>query len=759
MIRYGTLTVVLLFLPGCFYFFPLVDGGNGGDLTGLSTLKRFESEQELTDYFKAEISGRNDQVDFAADFSRSGALAEGLQAAPTGDGGAANVADADAALGGDSITSDDSQGSFSQTTIQEVGVDESDVVKTDGSYVYVIHESMLRIVRVAPRDQFGLVAELALEGYGREMYLHDGKVIALTETYGGFFGFGGGGVPEPLILEDAVASGDAVSVEPTADGLSSSIAPPDYQYERPRTIVTIFDVAAPDNPERLSKTSFVGTQSSSRMIEGVLHLVVTNFQHHFYDVLPLLGRPELDVSAVKSVDILPTFEQVDAEGTVTSGPLVTWENMYRPTDSDGFGVLTVVSMNTNGRAANFSAVGIVAEPGLLYSSTDALYLTDTNWDFFGNARETSDIYKLAYQEDGAVPVATGTVRGRILNQYSMGAYNGFLRVATTVSPEFSPLGQVRERSNSVYVLEASDGKLAVTGKIENIAPGETIQSARFLGDRGYLVTFREIDPLFTLNLADPREPRVVGVLKVPGFSTFMVPMDQDHLLTIGRHIPENGPFFGRGVQLSIFDVSDFADPKLKHLEIIGGSEGEAWSEALNNPKAFTYFAESGLVALPIEVYNYGFFFDDDVVFLDIEDDVVFIDGDGGLIIDADGGVSVDTEPVPPPDSDFVVDEPLFVPQEFRGLAVYRVSTDGGFQSVGRISTEFDDGFYWTAFTRGVFIDDHVFAVTNRGIRGAAVIDMASIIHDIQFEQDRPEFLVDPIFDIGVSVSADEVDRE
>ena len=220
----------------------------------------------------------------------------------------------------------------------------------------------------------------------------------------------------------------------------------------------------------------------------------------------------------------------------------------------------------------------------------------------------------------------------------------------------------------------------------------------------------------------------------------MVPMDQDHLLTIGRYIPENSPFFTRGVQLSIFDVSDFADPKLKHLEVIGGSEGEAWSEALNNPKAFTYFPESGLVALPIEVYNYGFF---------IEDDVVFIDGDGG--------VSVDADPAPPLDSDFVVDEPLFVPQEFRGLAVYRVSTDGGFESVGRISTEFDDGFYWTAFTRGVFIDDDVFAVTNRGIRGAAVIDMASITHDIQFEQDRPEFLVDPIFDIGVSVSAGEPD--
>ena len=156
------------------------------------------------------------------------------------------------------------------------------------------------------------------------------------------------------------------------------------------------------------------------------------------------------------------------------------------------------------------------------------------------------------------------------------------------------------------------------------------------------------------------------------------------------------------------------------------------------------------MARPIWIYNsFGFF---------VDGDVVFVDGGDGLIVDVDGGVSVDTEPAPPPDGDFVVDEPLFVPQEFRGLAVYRVSTDGGFESVGRISTEFDDGFYWTAFTRGVFIDDDVFAVTNRGIRGAPVIDMASITYDIQFEHVGPDVLVDPIFDNAVSVSAGEPEK-
>ena len=770
MHRYRTFALALVFLPGCFLFFPPDGGPIGGDLTGLSTLKRFESEQELTDYFKGEISGRSGQVSFEDDFGRSDAeiVQEGDLSLSPADGGAAGAIDADSALGTGASSPDGSQATFSDTTIQEVGVDEADVVKTDGSYLYIIHDKTLRIVRVAPRDQFGLVAELELEGYGRELYLHDGKVIALTETYGGYFGFGGGIIlPEPLIFDDVLAGDDladstdtgssgsvegsassdtppavdagtsdtdgqsdastdvdAASDELIADGIDSSLPPIDLRYERPRTIVTIFDISARDHPERLSKTSFVGTQSSSRMIDGVLHLVVANFQQYFVDVVPFLGRPEVDLSAVDGRDFLPTFEQIDAEGNLTSGPLVTWENMYRPTDSDGFGVVTVVSMDTNGRSADFSAVGIVAEPGLIYSSTDALYLTDTNWDFFGNARETTDIYKLVYDQGGAVPVATGTVRGRIMSQYWMGEHEGYLRVATTVGPVFSPLGQVRQGSNSVYVLEKSDAKLVVSGRIENIAPGETIQSARFLGDRGYLVTFREVDPLFTLDLADPHDPHIVGVLKVPGFSTFMVPMDEDHLLTIGEYVPGDGRFFGRGVQLSIFDVSNFAKPTLKHLEIVGGDESvEAWSEALNNPKAFTYFAQAGLVALPIEIYNFGFFF---------EGDVVFLDG-----------------------SEVAGDELLFAPQDFRGLAVYRVSVDGGFESVGRIDTDFDDGFYWTAFTRGVFIDDDIFAVTNQGVRGAAVADMASITHDVQFEQFVPGFIDDHVIDIGVLDAAGE----
>ena len=247
--------------------------------------------------------------------------------------------------------------------------------------------------------------------------------------------------------------------------------------------------------------------------------------------------------------------------------------------------------------------------------------------------------------------------------------------------------------------------------MEGLAPGETIQSARFVGDRGYLVTFEEIDPFFTLDLADPTDPRVVGQLKIPGFSTFLVPIDADHLLAVGQYVPAEGPFFPRSVQLSIFDVSNFAEPERIANVVLGQGSG-ASSEAVFNPKAFTYFRERGLVALPVSIFADIFFFDD----------VGFVDD----------GVTVDIidQPAPPPDELIESIEP-FVPQGFEGLVVYSVSIDDGFTELGRINSRFEDaGFFWSSFTRGVFMGDDVFAVTDHGVRGSPVSDIAAAPYEL-----------------------------
>lgn len=735
MYRYLPFFVTIALIPGCgawCEWFGLCDRE-----TGSPELKAFGSEKELADYFSQQINSRNDRFDDINLMGRSDGAAEDFTSGDAAVDGTNGALDAPApgepggAEGGDAGRSDED---FSQTTIQEEGVDEADVVKTDGTYLYVIDseypDSTLRIVRASPPEPLALLGEgVSLEGNGREIYLHGDKVVALTQTGGGFYILGGGGIAIDDVREPDVDAGSDTATEDVEADIIEPGPVGEMRYERPSTIVTVIDVTSRDEPVVLSQTRFDGIQSSSRMIDGVLHLVLANYQDYYYDVLPLLGQPELEVSTIDAQAILPGFERIDADGAEETGNTVTWQELYRPIDPDGFGVVTVVSLDVD-NAAEFTAVGIVAEPGLIYSSLNALYLTDTEWDFFGTSRETTDIYKFAYVDRGAIATATGSVPGRVLNQYSMGEYAGHLRVATTVGPTFTLFGGRGEPHNNVYILGQTGTTLQEVGSIVNIAPGETIQSARFIGERGYLVTFEQIDPLFTLDLRDPTSPQIAGKLKVPGFSTFIVPMGDDHLLTVGQYIPEDGPFFGWGVQLSIFDVSDFSDPKLAAPTVVLGEQGGASSEALYNPKAFTYFAERGLVALPVSLYN-------NMIFLEIDD----VTGTGVSVVDAvaptesettdPAQTDTDVEPEPDEPAEPIDDAMPFTPEEFEGLVVYSVSAEDGFTELGRISTGFEEaGYYWASFTRGVFIGDHVFAVTDHGVRGGLVNDLTEIPYEL-----------------------------
>ncbi|MGB2985591.1 MAG: beta-propeller domain-containing protein, partial [Phycisphaerae bacterium] len=226
-------------------------------------------------------------------------------------------------------------------------------------------------------------------------------------------------------------------------------------------------------------------------------------------------------------------------------------------------------------------------------------------------------------------------------------------------------------------------------------------------------------------------------------------MDADHLLTVGQYIPEDGPFFGWGVQLSIFDVSDFANPKLTD-NVVLGAEGGASSEALYNPKAFTYFTERGLVGLPVSIY------DNDIWFLEDEmpgGDGVLVDfggtDDGWETFEDEGedeGVPAESDTAPEPDPDEPIDMvPPFVPETFDGLVVYSVSAEEGFTELGRISTHFGEaGYYWASFTRGVFIGDDVFAVTNHGVRGAPLSDVESVPYELKLDSATSTDELEPV---------------
>ncbi|MCH8253601.1 MAG: beta-propeller domain-containing protein [Planctomycetes bacterium] len=678
------------------------------------------------------------------------------------------------------------------------------------------------LVAFNPRDRWNV-----LNAYG--LYLIDGKVVALTSIPIVWNPVAVGGEPgniEPEGIESGSVDVIRDDVDPIIgmpiggpDEPVSSLPPIEYVLTRPATVVTVIDVSVPEKPSLLSQTKFEGSLSSSRMTNGILRVVVSNYQNYYIDVLPMLGRPELDLAGVKVATVLPKFSRISADGSQSDGMMLDWMHVHRPPSPNGFGVVTVLSIDIDENGEAFDAVGILAEPGLIYSSVENLYLTDPDYHFDGSMRETTDVYKIAYVDGGAEPVAVGTIPGRILNQYSMGEYDGYLRVATTIGPKFVN-GEFIEMQNGVYVLGQEETALVIVGRVEGIAPGENIRSARFLGDRGYIVTFEQIDPLFTLDLSDPSDPRIVGVLKVPGFSTYITPIDKDHILTVGRYFPETGPTWRGGVQLSIFDVSNFAKPVLAHQVILGADEG-ADSEAIWNPKAFTYFAQQDRLALPVSVYPtasgpelFNLPEADDVytklageyeIDLDFDtfrdmfffggppitviDPDVLIDGDGPIsdgssgedfgqtasgqsspgdeidsVVDAeedpDADGSIDSE-IDSPDADIhedFIDDVYFndddyvrlaefmdallteltaiAPPEmfgFDGLIVYDVTAKDGFSEVGRLSTRVGPfSGPWTAFTRGVFIGDNVYAVTNNVIRVAPLADMDAAVDELLF---------------------------
>lgn len=744
-VGFGMVVLAAAMVPGCTAITDLLNGGDDGTTERSSQLKAFTSQSELEAYFKSQIGERNSQF---SGLIRDEALG-GAPEAPLADGDAGNseAVSAPSPAPGDS---------FSGTTTQESGVDEADVVKTDGTYFYMIDSnyegegSVLRIVRANPADQLGVVSETAVDGYGRDLYLRGNKLVAIT-TGGGFYFYPlidfaaaqdiDAMPPETGMMTDGgdagVSSEDTVASEPVDVISIAPIGGDDFVYERPHTLVTVYDIADTASPVMLSQTKFDGTQSATRMIDGVLHMVTANYQSYFFDVMPMLGRPELDVAAVDVRTLLPTFERTNADGSKTAGSVVNWDSLYYPAEEDGFGVATLVSLDVDHDAA-FSAVGVVAEPGLIYASLNALYLTNTQWDWQGTARTTTNVYKFAFEDRGARPVATGSVDGRILNQYSMGEHQGNLRVATTIDAVFTcglfECTRTEEAHNNVHVLGQSGDSLAVLGSVTGIAPRETIQSARFIGDKGYVVTFEQTDPLFTLDLSDPTNPRVVGELEVPGFSTFLTPIDEHHLLAVGQYVPAPGSNGAWGVQVSIFDVTDFANPTRSANVILGETTG-AYSEAVWDPKAFTYFAEGGMVGLPLNIYPTW-------VFSGSEGGTT----DGGAAVDGSTGVEGIAVDEPTSTDDFT---PVQVDEGFDGLVVFSASAAGGLAELGRMSTRFAETPYWgTSFTRGVFIGDKVYAVSNLGVRESAASAVSTPEHELfygpVFEEAPVEIKPEPV---------------
>ncbi len=571
---------------------------------------------------------------------------------------------------------------YTDTNVQEPGVDEGDRVKTDGTYLYIADNSKVHIAAAVPADAMTVLSTIDVDGTVESLYLKDNTLIIL------------------YIITDGEEL-DWASEYPCLKTGITYCSRVNVQLG-----VKIMDVTNPSSPEWLWEWALDGSMISSRLIDGKLHIV----QRFLPDLPPLQiaydgteeGRDEAvaaNEAALEDItvsELIPYYNRLDENGNITeSGPLITPDNFYYPDESSGGSILSLVTFDLNNPSGSFISTGLIADAHTVYSSADTLYIASTKYSFIpadhDQAAEYYRTFIYRFPLNGSAPCVegTGTVRGKILNQFSMGEYDNVLRIATT-SLSYTPGesgGTVKE--NNIYCLEEEQGDLEITGSIEGIAPGENIYSARFIGTRGFLVTFVKVDPLFTIDLSDPTNPTVAGELHVPGYSEYIHPMGDDYLITIGKATVDDTDsswIFYQGLQLSIFDVSSFSSPQLLHTQIIGDRGTESF--ALHDHKAFTYMSENGLLAIPVTLYEY-------------------------------------------PDDAAVPQSNTQGNFTFEGLYIYRAAPETGFEYLGRISTN-NTGYqsYSTDWLRGIFIDEDVYAVNEEIIKSSKVDDIEGTVNTL-----------------------------
>jgi uncharacterized secreted protein with C-terminal beta-propeller domain len=537
----------------------------------------------------------------------------------------------DAGGSGDDKTPDE----YSETNTQVEGVDEADRVKTDGQYIYVLSDRDLVVVKSWPAAQTEEVGRVTLGTWASSFFLDGDKAIVLGSA--NLFEVVKD-APRRNNGEDDTPKPDTTDVIDQIDSGSSSTdveedfveEEPYYYYEyRPVTTVTVVSLADRANPRILKEFFFEGYTADSRRIADKVYLVLNNYQS-IYDLeywpadLVMYGpngedvrpAPE-EINAIFDAMITRNIEKIRARTlaewlpqywTTTGGNAATYaegrqigscSEVHAPSVFSGQGLLNLVSLDVD--SGNIAGSTIQGSWGTVYASLDAIYVGSTNWDFYWWWRGDEDvppikthIHKFAFDESGDARYrASGEVLGYAINQFAYDEYEGHLRVATTDGFGWWNNEQTESR---VTILKETEGSLQQVGVVTGLGLGEQIYAVRFIADQGYVVTFRQVDPLYVLDLADPTEPKIAAELKIPGFSSYIHPLEPGYLLTAGRDADEEGSV--GGIKIEIFDVTDPTDPKSVKTAVIGDG-WNTWSDVLWDHKAFSFFPARNLLAIPI----------------------------------------------------------------------------------------------------------------------------------------------------------------
>ncbi len=393
--------------------------------------------------------------------------------------------------------------SYSKTNLQEAGVDEADIIKTDGKYLYVMKATgSVRMIRAEGKtlEVEGTIMLEALNETPQEMYV-DGDILNLIVT----------GSRTTLDSDDTQEDTYTANTE---------------NY----TKIYTYDISDRSVPQLRGTVKQKGTYSTSRKNGDVIYLFT-----QFY--------PQINDA-----------DQIDTYVPAVNGARLESTDIYLPEYQNSSSYLVISSVSNRRPDEVIDKKAIVSAADNFYVSNDNIYIANANW---GSDATMTQILKFSCQKGKIRAKGAADLKGFLNDSFSMNEYNGYLRIVLT---DYSGDTQ----TNALYVL---DDALEVCGSITDIAEGEEIRSARFLGDTGYFVTFRDTDPLFSVDLSDPAEPKVLGELKITGFSSYLHFYGENKLLGVGNEVdPETGAY--TGIKLAMFDVSDPSNVKQLHKFVI-----------------------------------------------------------------------------------------------------------------------------------------------------------------------------------------------
>ena len=527
---------------------------------------------------------------------------------------------------------------YSGTNNQEQGVDEADFVKTNGYNIFFVDNGVLHIMDVPEFGEIEHASTTDIQGSPVAMMLNEDNLVVVSTVSNWNIDY-----DDPL--QEAMGWSD------------------DWYGWRTNTLTkfTVFDISNSSSPEINRELYIEGYYMTAREVAGTVR-TVTHTWMNIPDLRTWISYPDdywtvdyseeerrnmREVAAQEAMehnqqvmseisleDILPqVHERIGSEIITHHMDGDDCSDFAAPEDALNRGYTSIFTIDLISEELDFEADHIVGNWPLVYSSQDTLIITENAWDwwwFWGHddLMESTNIHTFDISQPGETTYAgSGRVDGTILDQFSISEYEGVVRVATTTGQwgrwwMENPEPMENHVITLSHALDVDTGKtrLLEMGRVDGIAYNETIWSARFVEDRAYIVTFENMDPLWTIDLSNPTSPTIMGELKVPGVSTYIHPLSDDAILTIGLGPADEETGLGldwSNTRLSLFNVSNFSDPQETQTLSLSPVEDPtdgwtwAWSEATWEHKAFQYWAPKGMLAVPLNTYRYDYYYDED----------------------------------------------------------------------------------------------------------------------------------------------------